>query len=84
MWEMDYESAANHWLEKDKESVHMDAAALKERIENFIAGHNTCALATAILIVTWILFSYLRMEMEKLLRACRFRLRKHILIGPRQ
>ncbi len=47
MWEMDYESAANHWLEKDKESVHMDAVALKERIENFIAGHNTCALATA-------------------------------------
>lgn len=47
MWEMDYESAANHWLEKDKESVHMDAAALKERIENFVAEHNTCALATA-------------------------------------
>ena len=47
MWEMDYESAANHWLDKDKESVHMEAAALKDRIESFITGHNTCALATA-------------------------------------
>ncbi len=47
MWEMDYETAANHWAEKDKESVHMDEAVLKERIEEFIAGHNTCALATA-------------------------------------
>ena len=47
MWEMDYESAANHWLEKDKDSVHMEEAALKIRIESFIAGHNTCALATA-------------------------------------
>lgn len=33
MWEMDYESAAKHWVEKDKESVHMEEAALKERIE---------------------------------------------------
>ena len=47
MWEMDYESAANHWIGKDKESVHMEEAPLKERIENFIVGHNTCALATA-------------------------------------
>ena len=47
MWEMDYESAANHWLEKDKDSVHMEEATLKIRIEAFIAGHNTCALATA-------------------------------------
>ena len=47
MWEMDYESAANHWVEKDRESVRMDEAALKVRIEGFIAGHNTCALATA-------------------------------------
>jgi len=47
MWEMDYESAANHWVEKDKESAQMDKADLKERIEGFIAGHNTCALATA-------------------------------------
>ncbi|WP_034467765.1 pyridoxamine 5'-phosphate oxidase family protein [Butyrivibrio proteoclasticus] len=47
MWEMDYESAAKHWVEKDKESAHMEEAALKERIEGFIAGHNTCALATA-------------------------------------
>ena len=24
MWEMNYESAANHWVEKDKDSVHME------------------------------------------------------------
>ncbi|SDB67981.1 pyridoxamine 5'-phosphate oxidase family protein [Butyrivibrio sp. INlla16] len=47
MWEMDYESAANHWLLKDKESVHMEKAALEEKIVSFIKGHNTCALATA-------------------------------------
>ena len=47
MWEMDYEAAANHWILKDKESVHMERAALEEKIENFIKGHNTCALATA-------------------------------------
>ena len=47
MWEMDYESAANHWMLKDEKSVHMEKAALEERIESFISGHNTCALATA-------------------------------------
>ncbi|MBO4456261.1 MAG: hypothetical protein J5802_00930 [Butyrivibrio sp.] len=29
MWEMDYESAANHWVEKDKESAHMEEAAFR-------------------------------------------------------
>ncbi len=47
MWKMDYDAAASHWIERDKESVHMEEAALKERIETFIGGHNTCALATA-------------------------------------
>ncbi len=47
MWEMDYESASNHWVEKEQDSVHMEETALKERIEAFIVGHNTCALATA-------------------------------------
>ena len=47
MWKMDYESAADYWLEKDKESVRMEEDALKHRIEEFITRHNTCALATA-------------------------------------
>ena len=42
MWKMDYDAAASHWIERDKESVHMEEAALKERIETFIGGHNTC------------------------------------------
>lgn len=44
---MDYEQAANVWIEKDKSSVHMDPANLKNRIISFITGHNTGALATA-------------------------------------
>ena len=47
MWKMDYESAADYWVEKDKESVQMEEDELKHRIEEFITGHNTCALATA-------------------------------------
>ena len=47
MWEMDYDSAAEYWTKKDKESARMEERALKQRIEEFITGHNTCALATA-------------------------------------
>ena len=47
MYQMDYDTAATHWTEKDKTSVHMDVAALKEKVEAFIKVHNTCALATA-------------------------------------
>ena len=47
MWEMDYDAAASHWEKKDADSVHMESAALKEKIEAFIGAHNTCALATA-------------------------------------
>ena len=47
MWEMDYDTAASYWTEKAKDSVSMEPEALKERIESFIAGHNTCSLATA-------------------------------------
>ena len=46
-WEMDYDEAANHWLEKDKETVHMEPAALQEKIDAFLRAHNTGALATA-------------------------------------
>ncbi len=38
MWEMDYDAAAEHWINKDKESVHMDSAALEEKIEDFITN----------------------------------------------
>ena len=47
MYEMDYDLAASHWIEKDKASVHMNDAELKEKIDAFIGAHNTCALATA-------------------------------------
>lgn len=43
---MDYDLAANYWIEKDKASVHMEPEALTERIYEFINAHNTCALAT--------------------------------------
>ena len=43
----DYETAADHWTERDRNSSHMDAASLKERIEGFINKHNTGALATS-------------------------------------
>ena len=47
MFEFDYDAAAAHWVEKDNAAVHMEKAALKERIEKFIKEHNTCAFATA-------------------------------------
>ena len=33
MWEMEYDKAASVWVEKDKDSVHMERAALKDKIE---------------------------------------------------
>ncbi len=47
MREMDYDAAASYWTEKAKNSVSMEPEALKERIDSFIKGHNTCAFATA-------------------------------------
>ncbi|WP_155885917.1 pyridoxamine 5'-phosphate oxidase family protein [Lachnospira multipara] len=47
MYQPNYDLAATHWIERDRDSVHMEAAALKEKIESFIGAHNTCALATA-------------------------------------
>ena len=44
---MDYEKAANYWIERDAESVQMPKEALKIRISSFIAEHNTGALATS-------------------------------------
>ncbi|WP_028235730.1 pyridoxamine 5'-phosphate oxidase family protein [Pseudobutyrivibrio sp. MD2005] len=47
MYEPDYDAAASHWIERDRDSIHMEPAALKEKIVAFIQAHNTCALATA-------------------------------------
>lgn len=43
---MDYDKAASYWEEKSVLSVKMDRDALRTEMEQFIAGHNTCALAT--------------------------------------
>ena len=47
MWEMDFDSAADYWELKDKDSVKMEVSALKDKIEAFIGANKTCALATA-------------------------------------
>ena len=44
---MDYDEAATYWIQKDRNSVRMDELLLKNKIEQFITAHNTCALATA-------------------------------------
>ena len=43
---MDYDTASGYWINKDKDSVHIEENALKDKIEQFIKSHNTCALAT--------------------------------------
>ena len=47
MWKMDYDSAARYWDEKATTAPLMITGELKERIDKFIADHNTCALAVA-------------------------------------
>ena len=47
MWEMDYDKAAQVWIEKDKKYASMDAEAIRARIDVFVKAHNTCALAVA-------------------------------------
>lgn len=41
---MDYQKAASYWEEKD--TVKMEKSKLIQEVEEFIASHNTCALAT--------------------------------------
>lgn len=41
MCQPDYDLAASHWIERDSDSVHMEAVDLKEKIEVFIGAHNT-------------------------------------------
>ena len=46
MYQPDYDLAASHWIECDRDSVYMEVVDVKEKIECFIGAHNTCALAT--------------------------------------
>jgi len=43
---MDYDTAMNYWMRKDKTTKHVQEGILKEKIESFIKSHNTCSLAT--------------------------------------
>jgi hypothetical protein len=43
---MDYDSAAEYWIQKDKNSKKMKESELMCAMEQFIRGHNTGALAT--------------------------------------
>jgi general stress protein 26 len=43
---MDYGSAAEYWIQKDKSSIKMQREELFGAMELFIEEHNTCALAT--------------------------------------
>ena len=47
MAEIDWNAAANHWIEKEADEVRMPAAELKARIHGFIGEHKVCALACA-------------------------------------
>ena len=43
---MDYDAAAEYWIQKDKNSARMPKEELLVAMEQFIKAHNTCALAT--------------------------------------
>lgn len=43
---MNYDSAAEYWIQKDKNSKKMEKSELMCVVEQFIKAHNTCALAT--------------------------------------
>ena len=42
----EYDIAAGHWIERDKEGRKMEPAELKLEIEKYILSKNVCALAT--------------------------------------
>ena len=42
---MDYDKLTTVWIEKDRDSVHMEDKPLKDRIDVFIKAHNTGAMA---------------------------------------
>ena len=43
---MDYQEASQYWVEKEKGDVHLAREELLKKIDQFISGHNTMALAT--------------------------------------
>ena len=43
---MDYDEAASYWEKQDAKAKRMDRDALMAKAEEFLAAHNTCALAT--------------------------------------
>lgn len=45
-WQIDYDQAAQYWIQKDNESAKLPKEQCMERVEQFIKAHNTCALAT--------------------------------------
>ena len=44
---MDFDKAAEYWIEKDKNNVKLDEKSLKERIEKVISHHKVCSFATS-------------------------------------
>ena len=46
-YEIDYDKAANYWVDKDESSKKLEDSQLLEKIYSFIESHNTCTLATA-------------------------------------
>lgn len=47
MVEIDWEAAANHWLNQEANETRMPRAELVAKIEEFISRHEVCALACA-------------------------------------
>ncbi len=43
MSQPDYDLATLHWIESDRDSVHMEIAIIKEKNEYFVGAHNACA-----------------------------------------
>ena len=44
---MNYEAAAEFWLEKDKDAVKMPPDDLREELDSFLKGEKVCTLAVA-------------------------------------
>ena len=44
---MDFEKASRYWTDRDAAAPAPDARVVRAAVEEFVAAHNTCALATA-------------------------------------
>lgn len=47
MADIDWEAAANHWIEKEPDEARMPREELASEIDGFLARHKVCALACA-------------------------------------